>query len=133
MASFLSRNLKEKTGSIGKPTEMQCVVCGEKITDDAHVRDRTAFPDDLDDRIFNIIPMCPNHHRLFDKGKIGICQNKEKLLIKREGGIYVKEPAYPMKNVRDKWVREKNEQCDFEVRLRLGVIPGHSHADLCSD
>ena len=55
-----------------------CDFCGEYFQelDGAHVRDRASFSefeiDDGFDRIRNIIHLCKEHHRTFDRGELGI-------------------------------------------------------------
>lgn len=55
-----------------------CVYCDiySQELDGAHVRDKVSFSefeiDDGYDRIRNIIPLCKEHHREFDRGELGI-------------------------------------------------------------
>ncbi len=49
-----------------------CVLCGSMLIEHAHVEPRCNFVGPVDDRIQNIILLCPTCHTLFDDGFITI-------------------------------------------------------------
>lgn len=52
--------------------EIRCILCGSTLLEGAHVEPRRVFDDWIDDRLQNIIWLCPICHILFDRGFITI-------------------------------------------------------------
>jgi predicted restriction endonuclease len=112
---------------------MDCAVCGHPVTDDAHVKDKAEFEGDQNDRINNIINLCPTHHRMFDDGKIGICPNKEHLLVKEDTKIEKIKPMSPIHMITNQYIKYNNNKCDLDIRAKLGVVPGMSWDSVCGE
>lgn len=49
-----------------------CIVCGHNIVEAAHIVDKTLFDNGEYSKFceYNGIPLCPNHHTIFDKNKL---------------------------------------------------------------
>ena len=113
---------------------MTCALCGATNTVDAHVRDRADFGDNEDDRMWNIIPLCPTCHDVFDEkpGRVGICQGKDTFLRWDESGTLEVVPTRTdVRYVRDEYVQWKNERCILPIRQALGMIPGYKAGSMC--
>lgn len=71
--------------------QTKCTVCGNDIVSDrAHVKSKHEFNESDQDRLLNIISLCPNHHRMFDRGDIGICPESHNLVLARGENLEVK-------------------------------------------
>ena len=108
---------------------MGCAICGASYAEAAHVKPRAEFNDAEDDRLWNIIPLCPSHHEAFDRGKIGIFPDKRHFLIEDDGGsLQIVCAKEKLENVRDEYVEFRNLTCSSpKLLFRLGLIPGAKH------
>lgn len=113
--------------------ENNCIICGRKETENAHVKPRREFNKSEDDRFHNLISLCRiHHHDYFDKGKIGICESKEKLIIEQTpGNLEVINLDSPL-NIKDKYIKYRNEICRDRVRYGMGLTHD-SNLNLCED
>ncbi|WP_256549409.1 HNH endonuclease [Natrinema caseinilyticum] len=110
----------------------RCAVCGFKeIKEDAHVKPRHEFEDSARDRLLNIIPLCPTHHRMFDSGKIGICPNKEVFVLMVGEEIKTKEPIMSIQRIREEYIEKSNSKLQPRLRAAVGLIPSQKHASRC--
>jgi hypothetical protein len=109
-----------------------CIICEAKDAEKAHVRPRRFFEKHQNHQQHNIIHLCHDHHyNYFDKGKIGICPNKQKMIIEYKPGL-LKEIFLPRAlNIRSEYIREKNELCNDRIRHALGLTP-QSSGKLCA-
>lgn len=115
-------------------SDLKCTVCGFKdARDQAHVRDRYEFDEGDEHRLQNIIPLCPNHHRMFDSGKIGICPSRDHFVILTDGGIDVVEPVNPIHNIRDEYIQDSNSKTVPRVKVAIGLVPSQLHASHCPE
>jgi len=112
-----------------------CVICGGSPTDGAHVKPKETF-DAKEvragrDRVQNIIRLCQNHHRLFDRGRIGICPNKRQMIVQDpdSANIECRELQYQL-NIRDEYVKYRNSECEYKVKFRLGILP-QNYGSMC--
>ncbi|WP_424008273.1 HNH endonuclease [Haloferax denitrificans] len=110
---------------------MTCAVCGEAIFERAHVRPKRSFDDRQDDERNNIIRLCPTHHTKFDNGKIGICESKERFVVKEGTSLRTEEPKSAISHVDIDYINYRNERCVRKVKFRLGIIPGSEHGSWC--
>jgi hypothetical protein len=104
-----------------------CAICGHPNTDGAHVKPREAWGDHLppDHRERNIIPLCPNHHRAFDKDRsIGVCPDKSGFVVLVDGELQYAPTRVSISTLRDDYILLRNSSCVRLVRIGLGVIPG---------
>lgn len=109
---------------------MPCAVCNARHTIDAHVRSFEDFEDDEDDRLWNIITLCQLCHEEFDAepGRIGIAPSKQSFLVLEDNGLVVISPTkVSIIHIKDEYVRWKNEMCDLNIRLALGLVLGYEH------
>ena len=66
--------------------ETGCVVCGEtRVVDAAHLIPRT---EGGITQISNIVPLCPTHHRLYDRGKLSEEENDKLVAF-----LFIKYPT----------------------------------------
>lgn len=108
------------------------MICGRKeYLDNAHVKDESDFPPGEDDEWKNIIPLCPSHHRMFDRQKIGICPSKNHFIIAKEVGMELVSPEESIHHIKDEYVRYHNRKCGPRLRCALGLIPGQEYAKMC--
>lgn len=104
---------------------MDCIVCGRsQNVHDSHVRDNSSFEDDQDDRTRNIIPLCGNHHKMFDNGQIGICPDSNRLVMEVDGKICPVRPKHSIENIKHEYIEWQNARCDMRIRSGLGDISG---------
>ena len=87
------RQRRNSRGEYGPTTEVEqryareigCVVCGEnRVTDAAHLipRKRGGVR-----AVSNIVPLCPTHHRLYDRGKLSDEENNKLVVF-----LFIKYP-----------------------------------------
>lgn len=113
---------------------MRCVVCGDsEELDRAHVKDRSEFSDNEDDRRQNIIQLCPTHHRMFDNQKMGICPSKEEFVVEQNGSVDSVKPYRSIKDIKQEYIEYHNSKCGPQLRAALGLIPGQEYASICSE
>lgn len=107
---------------------MVCAICGSRCTEGAHVRGKHLFRPGENHRRWNIIDLCPLCHTEFDNGNVAICSNKQAFLI-LEGDIKIKriDCKQNINHLKNEFIQWKNEQCNFRLRLALGLIPGYEH------
>lgn len=106
---------------------MDCIVCGRtKNVHDAHVKDKSSFDDHGDDRTRNIIPLCGNHHKMFDKGQIGICPDTNRLVMEVDGNICPVKPKHSIENIKCEYIEWQNSRCNMRIRSGLGYLSGDS-------
>lgn len=104
---------------------MDCIVCGRsQNVQGSHVKDNSSFEDDEDDRTHNIIPLCGNHHTMFDKGYIGICPDTNRLVMEVDGKICPVKPKQSIENIRREYIQWQNARCDMRIRSGLGNLSG---------
>lgn len=78
------------------------------------MKPRADFDEHEDDRLGNIIPLCPNCHTAFDQNIIGICKKGWYFLrLERTGLIQV--PAKVRLDVNDEYVQHRNEMLDTRL------------------
>ena len=100
-----------------------CIICEAKDAENAHVKPRRSFRKHQNHQLFNIIHLCHDHHyNYFDKGKMGICSNKEKIIIEHKGELKKKILDQSL-NIKSEYIREKNELCNDRIRDALGLTP----------
>lgn len=112
----------------------RCIVCGfQDVSDDAHVKPRREFDRNEPDRLLNIIPLCPTHHRMFDRGLIGVCPDSYNLIILQNGEVSVEAPVGSLENIRDKYIQNSNSKLQPQVKAATGLIPSQKHASKCPE
>ena len=111
-----------------------CAICGIKKIHLCHVKPNADFrkEGDSNDRVGNIIPLCPTHHTFFDDlHTIGILPDKSGFLID-EGDVAQRVPSrVNLRHVKDEYILERNLTCTRHLRFRLGLIPGSRHGKMC--
>lgn len=111
-----------------------CMVCGFRVvSDDAHVKPRREFDYSEENRLLNIIPLCPTHHRMFDLGLIGICPESHKLVLLLEGDLEVRDPRGSFQNIREEYIEASNSKVQPKVRAAIGSLSDQTHASLCPE
>lgn len=102
-------------------TNSDCIICGRTETENAHVKPRREFNRGEDDRFHNLISLCRiHHHDYFDKGKIGICSCKQRVVIEQTpGSVEVVDLDRPL-NIKDEYVEYRNRRCRDRVRHGMG-------------
>lgn len=104
---------------------MNCIVCGRsQNVQAAHVKDDSTFDDTEDDRTRNIVPLCGNHHTMFDNGKIGICLDTDILVMEVDDKICPVKPKISVQNIRREYIEWQNSQCEMKIRSGLGELSG---------
>lgn len=104
-----------------------CALCGNTPTDAAHVKPRAAFDETEQargyDRDFNIVHLCPTHHRQFDAGRIALCECHEEAFIATSDGTTTRVPIETSIIVKPEYLVWRNErsvitieQCDRACR-----------------
>lgn len=111
---------------------MSCSIasCPNRKTQGAHVKPKVTFSERENDRADNIIPLCPSHHDLFDDGLIGIDFEKNRLIGKMGSEPRIYQSSFNLSRIRKEYIDEKNNYCDYFIRLWLGKISGASYAKL---
>lgn len=105
---------------------MNCIVCGRsQNVHNSHVKDDTSFEDDEDDRTQNIIPLCGNHHQMFDDGYIGICPDSRRLVMEVDGNVCPVKPKQSVENIKRKYIEWQNDRCKLSIRSGLGELNGN--------
>ncbi|QWC18983.1 HNH endonuclease [Halorubrum sp. 2020YC2] len=112
-----------------------CIICGTTPTDGAHVKPKETFDSEEirrgRDRVQNIISLCQNHHRLFDRGKIGICPNKSRFIIQKPDSSEIEcQEIQHQLNIRDEYISYRNSSCEYKVKFRLGILP-QDYGSMC--
>jgi predicted restriction endonuclease len=108
-----------------------CIICNAKEAERAHVKPKRDFDKNQNDQYHNIIDLCHEHHYdYFDEGKIGICPNKQKLIIEKNGQLEILNLSRGL-NIKSKYIQEKNELCSDRIRYALGLTP-NSSGKLCN-
>jgi len=111
-----------------------CVICGHSPTDGAHVKPKDTFSEkersEGFDRVQNIIQLCQNHHRLFDRGRIGICPRKGRVVIDDPNSDIGNKNLRRKINIAEKYVEFRNSTCKYRVKFKLGILP-QSYGSLC--
>lgn len=111
---------------------MPCAICTRDLTVDAHVKPKRKFDPSEDDRSNNIIQLCPNHHSMFDDGRIGICNNRIQLIIQNKSGdLELTTSEIELTYLEDEYVAFRNKMATYKVRFRLGKLPGHGYGQWC--
>lgn len=105
-----------------------CAICGSENFQKAHVKDFAEFGPQENDKQNNLIPLCPNHHSLFDSGKIGICPQKNAFIMKSSEIKKIK-PRCNLSHLREDYIEYKNDKCDPEIRMKMGLIDSASWGD----
>lgn len=102
-----------------------CAICGSENFQKAHVKDYSEFGAEEDDKRNNLIPLCPNHHKMFDSGKIGICPKKDSFILKKSG-IKKIEPRCKLNHLKKEYIKYKNDKCHPKIRMKMGLIESAS-------
>src|SRR2546425_11057428 len=106
---------------------MPCAICGHPRTEEAHVKPRETFENNEDDRMLNIILLCPTHHGEFDDRNIGIVPDKSGFLVQKGDSISYAASTVNIHNLKDEYIEARNQACTIKLRLRLGLISSASY------
>lgn len=88
-----------------------CCICGEnRVVDAAHLVPAVEGGSGMED---NIVPLCPTHHRLYDRGKLSEEEN-EKLV----DFLYVKYP-----DIKAKFPEWEIERGEFRPQAAIAATP----------
>lgn len=111
---------------------MNCSIasCPNRKTQGAHVKPKVTFGKRENNRADNIIPLCPSHHDQFDVGLIGIDLEKNRFIGKMGGEPAIYQSRFNLSRIKKEYIDEKNNYCDYFIRLWLGKVPGASYAKL---
>lgn len=111
-----------------------CAICGDSRTEGAHVKAKEWWEGRLpaNHRDFNIIPLCPNHHKAFDKDHtIGIAKDKSGFAVLAREGLMCVRSLENISAIRDEYVAARNATCRLQVQLGLGIVPGYADHKIC--
>lgn len=102
------------------PSESRgCVLCGNTPTEAAHVKARCAFDETEQasgyDRDFNLVELCPTHHRKFDAGKIALCECYEEAFVANPNGTTTRVPLSPSIVVKPEYLVWRNERSAITI------------------
>lgn len=110
-----------------------CIICNRSETQDAHVKPQRAFSHGEDDRYHNIVNLCHIHHdEYFDKGKVGICREKQHMVVEKVPGELELVNLESALNIKDEYIEYRNRICNDRIRHAMGLTHD-SHQDLCSE
>lgn len=97
-----------------------CAVCGLSwpILERAHVKPQREFDQNRSahyDSDYNIINLCPNHHKMLDKLKLLlICPNKKHVLIQPPGSGVTSREMHTSPLIKDEYIRFRINQTNID-------------------
>lgn len=107
---------------------MVCWVCGNKKSEEAHVRARSSFsnPNDPITDFKNIISLCVHHHRnYFDNtptGRMALnARNQEFLFLHsyNPNDIEIKPVIYGVIDIKEEYIKWKHDKCHWYLKAKL--------------
>lgn len=91
-----------------------CIICGDTPTEGAHVKAKEAFEKEETargyDRDFNIVRLCPSHHRKLDDGQIALCDCHEEAFVRHLDGSTSRVVLSPSILAKPEYLLWRNER-----------------------